>query len=455
MDAADALHARPGRGDDGTLFAGDSETADIAEFATVLLNGSAGEDEARSLPVGPGGAACPPAHAAHHVERSIGATAHANNAIATAGLSVLHNNLQSTSSPPLRARDGRRSAPPARRPQPPQPAYKGELLYLLSSSGGLARPGADGGSTTLWEAGAEWFTKGLAVDDVAYFGLRNAQARDRNFAAMELARSTSPPAASCGACAARAAAQRAPRPPQRHQRACARAHVLVARAARRSRARASPRRTTRPRRGCLVGGAAAGALQPAAGAVASAAAAAPAAACAARASSYPRTLNGVLGDAQRRHLPSLYLSRVPGRLTKPTSYNLLRALVEAADATEYALTRAALGAVQAAVASTFGDGFLVINDFFSYRAPGAEMFPQWHQDYEFWLTGDDCAANFNVWVLLDHHDLNHSFDVYEVERNRWLYDRLHAKAWRRRPAAPRRRTAATARPRRCRRRWCP
>ena len=72
----------------------------------------------------------------------------------------------------------------------------------------------------------------------------------------------------------------------------------------------------------------------------------------------------------------------------------------------------------------------MVNDFFSFRsaAPSDVLFPQWHQDYEFWLTGDDCAANFNVWVLLDHRDLNHSFDVYEVERNRWLYDRLHAKA---------------------------
>ena len=42
--------------------------------------------------------------------------------------------------------------------------------------------------------------------------------------------------------------------------------------------------------------------------------------------------------------------------------------------------------------------------------------------------GAQCAANFNVWVLLDHRELNHSFDVYELERNRWLYDRLHAKA---------------------------
>ena len=184
--------------DDGTLFAVDSETADVAEFAAVLLNGSAGEDEARSLPVGPGRRA----RLAHRrtlrtTTSSVfdsAATAHANNAIAAAGLLwVLHNNLQSTSE--LHLFELATGAPVRTLllggPNCHNPLfYKGELLYLLSSSGGLARLRADGGSTTLWEAGSEWFTKGLAVvDDVAYFGLsrKTRQARDRNFAAMELA----------------------------------------------------------------------------------------------------------------------------------------------------------------------------------------------------------------------------------------------------------------------------
>ena len=100
-----------------------------------------------------------------------------------------------------------------------------------------------------------------------------------------------------------------------------------------------------------------------------------------------------------------------------------------------------------AIARAFGRGrFVVINDFYSYLAPGSRLFPNWHQDYEFWLTGGERCANFNLWVLLDHAHANHSFDLYEYpterdRRNDWFYGQLYATVGAA-TAAPRNRSAA-------------
>ena len=142
---------------------------------------------------------------------------------------------------------------------------------------------------------------------------------------------------------------------------------------------------------------------------------------------YPRTLPNVLSGEHRRHLASVYFKHVHKQSGR-TYYNLLRTMVAADDA-EYGATHAALAAVRASVEAALGDRFVVINDFFSYRrhrtraanprrcrqvarmsnAPmtrpcgvrvsavdssSARLFPSWHQDYEFWLTGG--CANLRV-----------------------------------------------------------
>ena len=112
------------------------------------------------------------------------------------------------------------------------------------------------------------------------------------------------------------------------------------------------------------------------------------------------------------------------RPLRRTYYNLLSTVFEAPEE-EAAKTLAAIEQVQAAVRTHFGSRFEVINDFYSYRSAATRLFPSWHQDYEFWLTGNTCS-NFNLWVLLDHHGMNYSFDVYEVERNPWLYESLYS-----------------------------
>lgn len=142
---------------------------------------------------------------------------------------------------------------------------------------------------------------------------------------------------------------------------------------------------------------------------------------------YPRTLPNVLTRAQRKHLSNVYFRHVHGR-SRPgaTYYQLLRSMVKA-DEQEYEQTRAALAAVRAAVEKAFGDRFVVANDFFSFRGQKTRLFPAWHQDYEFWLTDSSRCANFNLWILLDHERMNHSFDLYEVRRNPWLYDALYSR----------------------------
>ena len=83
----------------------------------------------------------------------------------------------------------------------------------------------DGSSTTLWSAGGQWFSKGLAVvDDVAYFGRRPRAAGRRSGTGQSASRRLRPARRALLAHAALF-----PRADQRHLGAARRAHLLVAR----------------------------------------------------------------------------------------------------------------------------------------------------------------------------------------------------------------------------------
>lgn len=120
--------------------------------------------------------------------------AHANNvAVALGHLWVMHNNMARTSALQLVDLDTGQprvtlvlGGPNCHNPC----FYSGRVLYLLSSSGGLGMLHPNGTSTTLFQAGSGWFSKGLAVvDHVAYFGLAPKQRSgvERNWAASQLA----------------------------------------------------------------------------------------------------------------------------------------------------------------------------------------------------------------------------------------------------------------------------
>ena len=138
---------------------------------------------------------------------------------------------------------------------------------------------------------------------------------------------------------------------------------------------------------------------------------------------YPRSLRNVLPDpADRAHLSKIYFEKVAPNPSL-TYYNLLHHLAESKSDTR---AWKALEAVRSAVRSQFGDSFELLNDFYSFRSHHKRIFPNWHQDIEFWLTGSSCDG-FNAWVLLDHERMNYSFDLYDVQSNRQMYDALYRR----------------------------
>mmetsp|Transcript_36699 Transcript_36699/g.91449 ORF Transcript_36699/g.91449 Transcript_36699/m.91449 type:complete len:365 (+) Transcript_36699:92-1186(+) len=145
--------------------------------------------------------------------------------------------------------------------------------------------------------------------------------------------------------------------------------------------------------------------------------------------SYPRTLRGVLDDGERAHLTKFFFERVRGGRSSLTYYHLLRHLASEQDEAGWRIVQR----VAERVRVELGEGFTLLNDFFSLRTPGLRLFPSWHQDGEFWIGDDgssaDACTGFNLWILLDHVGMNYSFDVLEVERNAWAYDDLYARQY--------------------------
>ena len=146
-------------------------------------------------------------------------------------------------------------------------------------------------------------------------------------------------------------------------------------------------------------------------------------ACAATA--YPRSLPAVLTAAETATLTRLYFDRIRPNYSlkyKMAYYGLLHEL-SIMPSEDFLETAAILDRIRARIKRELGSGFVVINDFFSYFAPYIKMFPDLHQDYDFWMV-DGCAG-FNLWVLLDHRGL--SFDVYDYHANTAVYDELYRR----------------------------
>jgi hypothetical protein len=139
-------------------------------------------------------------------------------------------------------------------------------------------------------------------------------------------------------------------------------------------------------------------------------------------------LPGVLSEDDRRYLASIYFERVRPSRSSLTYFNLLHYLAERRDQRAWSI----IGRIRAKVEARFGAGFQLVNDFFSYRSPSSCLFQDWHQDGEFWLTADGSptlsCTGFNLWILLDHHRMNYSFDVIDTDRSRPLYRELYHAA---------------------------
>lgn len=146
---------------------------------------------------------------------------------------------------------------------------------------------------------------------------------------------------------------------------------------------------------------------------------------------YPRTLPEVLDAEARAYLTKLYFDTVHAGQSASTYYNWLHQLaVEPADDAGWRV----FAAIDARIRHEFGEGFEVVTDFFSYRAPGVRLLPTWHQDGEFWLADDggagrESCASFNLWLLLAHEGMPFGFDVLGTAENQWLYDDLYARRY--------------------------
>ena len=155
---------------------------------------------------------------------------------------------------------------------------------------------------------------------------------------------------------------------------------------------------------------------------------------------YPRSLSGLLSTGEARAMTAFYHQHIHPRMSSDSSNiygHLLEAGLRGAPGSELAF--GALNNVWLRTAKRLGIGasdFVVAADFFSVRSPSrSRLFAEWHQDYAFWMTGARCTG-FNLWILLDHRHMNHSFDVYDVQHVPQLYKRVYESAERAARACP-------------------
>ena len=193
--------------DDSTrdAYAIDSDTGLVSRLALEVSEPLAGrshasegpsDDTDSTLPLGSGAAASLWVRRTYRAvaHSSMSSAAHINNLVFGLGkMWVMHNNMHRRSKlqlVDLGSGELQASFPLGGRNCHNPCWHHGELLYLLSGVGGLGRLSPDGSSTTLWSAGSQWFSKGLAVvDDIAYFGVspKSRWAAQRNWAECELA----------------------------------------------------------------------------------------------------------------------------------------------------------------------------------------------------------------------------------------------------------------------------
>ena len=155
---------------------------------------------------------------------------------------------------------------------------------------------------------------------------------------------------------------------------------------------------------------------------------------------YPRSLSNLLTAGEARAMAGFYRRQIHPRMSKDTfregSRSIYGHLLESGLKREPGSDHAfdlldRLWLRMADRLKVDSRKFVIAADFFSFRSPDStRIFPDWHQDYAFWWTGARCTG-FNLWVLLDHRSMNHSFDVYDVEQNPQLYEQAYERANRR------------------------
>ena len=157
---------------------------------------------------------------------------------------------------------------------------------------------------------------------------------------------------------------------------------------------------------------------------------------------YPHILQGLLDTADVEYLKGFFELQVKTEWEKNEAiaasknrpkprrsleyYTLLRHL-HSAEPRDPSLERI-VSKVYAAIEKKLGPGFVVVHDFWSWRTPENVPAELIHHDPDFWVAGRH--DGFNLWILLDHADMSHSFDILVEEKNPKLYEIVGEKAGR-------------------------
>ncbi|CAE7797307.1 unnamed protein product [Symbiodinium sp. CCMP2592] len=156
---------------------------------------------------------------------------------------------------------------------------------------------------------------------------------------------------------------------------------------------------------------------------------------------YPRLLQGLLDTADVQYLKGFFDLHVKTEWEKNEAfaasknrpkprrsleyYTLLRHLHS--EPRDPSLERI-VSKVYAAIEKKLGPGFVIVHDFWSWRTPENVPAEFIHHDPDFWVAGRH--DGFNLWILLDHADMSHSFDILVEEKNPKLYEIVGEKAGR-------------------------
>ncbi|CAJ1426863.1 unnamed protein product [Effrenium voratum] len=141
----------------------------------------------------------------------------------------------------------------------------------------------------------------------------------------------------------------------------------------------------------------------------------------------PRVLKGWLSEADVAHFKHIYRTTVEEALAnrkdrmdgnRPIQYYDLLKYMHTCRVRDARL-KDIIEKIHHRVEEEFGPGFVIVHDFWSYRAPGSFPAPIMHTDPAFWMTGRH--DGFNLWFLLDHRDMAYGIDVLTKEDNEELY----------------------------------
>eukprot|EP00439_Symbiodinium_sp_Y106_P080060 s1437_g18.t2 len=139
---------------------------------------------------------------------------------------------------------------------------------------------------------------------------------------------------------------------------------------------------------------------------------------------YPRILKGWLSKADVEHLKEIYKTSVEEAFAarkernRPIQYYDLLRYLHTSHPRDVHLQEI-IEKIHQQVEKQFGPGYLIVHDFWSYRAPGSFPAPIMHTDPAFWMTGR--LDGFNLWFLLDHSDMGYGIDVLTKEDNQEFY----------------------------------